>query len=196
MTTINNSSLAAYLNQRDTGSAGQLQQAGAPSMATALAGVNGTQADNNGGSSYLLDLSDEAKTFMQTSFLNGGTTPTSNMSDIVLNQHQQSKLNAILAKYQDAPFNDVTFQKIQKEMATAGLDPEALAAQTQMRALNPTLMLLNALGGGDGSAGTVGTSVDIKTAAHNFLGSVIDQWKQISTTLDDAADSTAGGNAA
>jgi len=103
----------------------------------------------------------------------GGTSAASTTSStgggIVLTREQQSKLNAILEQYKDKPYNEANFKQMQIDMAEAGIGADSLAAKSQMRNLNTTLMLLNALSGGDGSTGTIGGSADIKAETVNFM---------------------------
>ena len=194
MTTISTHSLASILSPKDNSTSGTSQQSTLPSLSTILATADGTDLGNgntSSGNSYLLDLSPSAQAYLTNLNSNGsassqGSATSSNGNGIVLNNDQKAKLDAILAKYKDAPYTDETFQKIQQDMSLAGIAADELAAKNQMRHLNPTLMLLNALAGGDGSVGTIGGSADIATETTNFMGKVADMWKSISTTVDDA----------
>ena len=168
------------------------------SLSDILAQANGTDlgdGNTSSGSSYLLDLSPEAQAYLTSQSSTGTTTSTgsttsSTGASVILSPVQQDKLNAILQKYKDAPYTDATFKAIQKDMSAAGIGADTLAGQAEMRNLNPTAMLLNALNGGDGSVGTIGGSADIATLETNFMGSVNQQWQQISSDYD----STTGGS--
>ena len=192
MTSITNYTLASMFASKDNATSTTSQNAANPSLADVLSNASGLPKSKDSatsGNSYLLDLSDSARAYLQNLNGSGGTSAGSatsaNGNGIVLTNPQRDKLNAILEKYKDAPFTDATFQKIQADMEQAGIAADKLAAQNQMRRINPTLMLINALSGGDGSVGTVGGSADIKTETQNFMGKVLDQWRAVSTTAKD-----------
>ncbi|MFZ4541859.1 MAG: hypothetical protein ACOYNL_08655, partial [Rickettsiales bacterium] len=147
MSILNLNSINNFFNTKDATTYSQPQQAANPTMASVFAAESKTDsnAGNNSGSSYLLDLSESAQAYM-----NGGSAPTeSTGSDdsYAFNRLDQAKLNAILKRYKDAPYNDDTFLQIQKDMDAVGIGADKLAAQHHMRDLNPTLMLLTALSG-------------------------------------------------
>ncbi len=211
MTTINPNisqyyTLASTLNSSttSTGSDSSTSAATDPSILDAFAAVDGSSDDptnTNNGNSYLLDLSPSAQAYLQnySGSSSNNSTSSSNGAAVVLNFQQQNTLTAILQKYKDAPYTDATFQQIQNDMSAAGIGADSLAAQAQMRAVNPTLMLLDALNGGSGSVGTIGSSSDIMTQETAFMKQVADQWSQISTTVNDSVsggtDTTTGGTA-
>lgn len=169
-------------------------QAQNPSLADSLAALNGTQpssANAAGGSSYLLDLSDNARNYLQSlSNTQSGKNAAAATSDgVVLSHTQQAKLTEILIKYKDAPYNDTTFSAIQDDLDAAGIGADSLAAQSQVRKVNPTLILLDALNGGDGSLGTAITADGIKADATGYLKRVAEQWTRISSTAGQAGAS-------
>lgn len=197
MSTITKSTLNSYYSLSDAKTATTTsQQSSTPNLTSALAAANGGKTDSSKlavGSSYLLDLSDNAKNYLQslsdTSAGKGSSTSTGD--GIVLTNAQQAKLTEILIKYKDAPYNDATFTRIQQDLDAAGIGADSLAAKAQARQLNPTLIFLDALNGGDGAAGTVGSN-DSRTAdATGYLKKVATQWERISTTAGEpAADET------
>lgn len=191
MSTITNTSLSQFYALKDakqgtTGNAAQ--QSAAPSLAAALSALTGAKADNaqnNATGSYLLDLSEEAKNYLQR--LNGSSTATSGASarsGIVLTSAQQKTLTDILAAYKDAPYNDATFTLIQQDLDAAGIGADTLAAKNQVKQLNTTLIFLDVLNGGDGSAGTIGDSETLKSQAKGYLEAVVKQWESISSTVN------------
>lgn len=191
MSSINPNAILQSLLQEKSVNSGASQQSRNPSITDAFAAVNGQNADPTHvdfGNSYLMDLSPAARAYLQNTggAASNSSTTSSTGAGVVLSFEQQKKLQAILEKYKDAPYNDETFAKIQHEMKAAGLDAESLAAQSQMRNLNPTAMLLNALGGGDGSVGSIGGSTDIKNIAKGFMKNVAEQWTRMSSTAADA----------
>jgi hypothetical protein len=189
MTSVTNLSLASLFSTKDGTTSTTSQQTANPTLADVFATASGTKKaseSKTNGNSYLLDLSESAKAYLQNLDGNGGSSASSTTSStgggIVLNREQQTKLNAILEKYKDKPYTNASFKQMQVDMADAGIGADSLAAQNQMRHLNPTLMLLNALNGGDGSVGTVGGSSDITAETKNFMKKVAERWKEISTT--------------
>lgn len=183
MSTINNTTLASYFQLNNNSNSATQSQNSASGLADALAAISnvGSQTSTDkGGSSYLLDLSDEAKAYLEKTKATASANSTSamNTGEVSLSRKQQEILNDILLKYKDAPYDDDTFLKIQQDMEAAGLDADTLAARSQVRQLNPTVMFLNALNGIESNAGTMG---DVSATATDFLKSVAEQWKNIST---------------
>lgn len=200
MSTITNHSLSQFYALKDAKSATTgitAEHAATPSLATALSALNGAKANNAQNKvtgSYLLDLSEEAKNYLQR--LNGSSTATSGASarsEIVLTSAQQKTLTDILTTYKDAPYNDATFTLIQQDLDAAGIGADTLAAKNQVKQLNTTLIFLDVLNGGDGSAGTIGNSDTLKSQAKGYLEAVVKQWESISSTAnrrDNAANTS------
>ena len=193
MTSISSTSILQTLLKKDTATSTTSEQS-TPSILDAFAAVSGSNSDptatGNTGNSYLLDLSPSAQAYLQnySGSASNSSSSSSTGAGVVLTPQQQNKLNTILLKYKDAPYTDATFQKIQSDMAAAGIGADALAAQSHMRQLNTTAMLLNALGGGDGSVGTIGSSTDIATQTTEFMKKIAQSWTQISSTVGDAEE--------
>ncbi len=190
MSAISPTSILQQLLQKDTSNTATSQQS-TPSILDAFAAVNNLNGDPtkpSTGNSYLLDLSPSAQAYLAnySGASSNSSTSSTHGAGVVLNHEQQLKLNEILTKYKDAPYTDATFKQIQVDMAKAGIGADSLAAQSQMRSINPTAMLLDAISGGDGSVGTIGSSADIMTQATAFMKKVAEQWTDISTTKDDA----------
>lgn len=190
MSNVTNSTLSNFYSLKDAKNAATnttLQQSSSPSLTSALAVVNGGKTDSSKlavGSSYLLDLSDNARNYLQSlSDTNSGKgSSTRSSGGIVLTNKEQAKLTEILIRYKDAPYNDTTFKKIQEDLDAADIGADALAAKAQARQLNPTLIFLDALNGGDGAAGTTGNSESRTADATGYLQKVARQWETISTT--------------
>ncbi len=197
MTTISSTSILQQLMQKDSSTSNGSTSTAQPTLTDYLAQAQGTDignASSSSGNSYLLDLSAEAQAYLTSGNGSGGGSQGSSTSStgasIVLSPVEQDKLTAILQKYKNAPYTEATFQNIQKDMSAAGIGADSLAAKAEMRNLNPTAMLLNALNGGDGSVGTVGNSTDIASMETSFMGKVNSQWQAISSDYD----STTGGS--
>ena len=210
MTTISSTSILQQLMQKDSSTSNGSTSTAQSTLTDYLAQAQGTDignASSSSGNSYLLDLSAEAQAYLTSGNGSGGGSQGSSTSStgasIVLSPVEQDKLTAILQKYKNAPYTEATFQSIQKDMSAAGIGADSLAAKAEMRNLNPTAMLLNALNGGDGSVGTVGNSTDITSMETSFMGKVNSQWQAISSDYDSttggsksqpsADDTTAGG---
>lgn len=211
MTGISSTSILQQLLQKNDTTSNGSKQAAQPTLTDYLAraqGLNTTGETSASGNSYLLDLSPAAQAYLTNMSGTGSATSqnsatSSNGNGIVLSPGQQNKLTAILVKYKDAPYNDDTFKAIQRDMSEAGIGADSLAAKNQMRRINATAMLLDALNGGDGSVGTVGGSADLAHSEMEFMGRVNTQWQKISSDYNPATDgskselaeddSTAGG---
>ena len=196
MTTISSTSILQQLMQKDSSTSNGSTSTAQSTLTDYLAQAQGKDignASSSSGNSYLLDLSAEAQAYLTSGNGSGGGSQGSSTSStgasIVLSPVEQDKLTAILQKYKNAPYTEATFQNIQKDMSAAGIGADSLAAKAEMRNLNPSAMLLNALNGGDGSVGTVGNSTDIASMETSFMGKVNSQWQAISSDYD----STTGG---
>lgn len=196
-------SLIDALNNTDSSTTGS--SSSGSTLTDMLAAANGTSTTGTGNAtsdaSYLLDLSPEAQAYLSNSSASGAATSTGSATSadgygVVLSPVQQDKLNVILEKYKDAPYTEATFASIQKDMTAAGIGADSLAGQAEMRNLNPTAMLLNALSGGDASVGTIGDSADITTMQTNFMGTVDAQWKSISSDYDTSTGGSLSAEAA
>jgi hypothetical protein len=198
MSTITNS-LASYFSLNNNTSSTSTGTSNAPSLASELAAVSaGTSgsASTGSGNSFLLDLSDEAKSYLANIGNSSSTSTGSDTQDsasFVLSNAQLGKLRDVLEKYKDEPFTQDTFDQIQDDLAANGLGTDQLGAEETVRNINPTQMLLSALNGQtvdlDSLSGKVDTEA-LKTKSDNFMSKVIDQWKAISTTVGDATEPT------
>lgn len=196
MSTIN-PSLASYLSNLSNNSSGS-----DTSLADALAGVNKTSNSPTGGAksavssddmSYLLSLSEEARNYLTSQAAKpADDSKDSDAKSFILSIDQQQKLNQIIAKYKDAPFTQATFDAMLEELGDAGLAPDQMAAKDQMRQINPTQSLLDALNGATSSTlpGTVDTSGQ-KAKGDAYLKAIFNQWESISTTAGTADDESA-----
>lgn len=192
MSTITTTNLSQFYALKDTKNANTGStpgQSSAPSLASALSAISGAKTDTAqaaSGSSYLLDLSETARNYLERLNDTQATqsSSTTQRTGIVLNSTQQQTLADILTKYKDAPYNDATFRLIQQDLDDAGIGADTLAAKQQVKQLNTTLIFLDVLNGGDGSAGTIGDSETLKSQAKGYLESVVAQWEKISTTAN------------
>ncbi|MDX2074781.1 MAG: hypothetical protein SFX19_10550 [Alphaproteobacteria bacterium] len=132
-------------------------------------------------SAYLLDLSPEAKDYLNS------TLVSSTANSFTLSQSQQKQIDAILQKYKDAPYTQETFEQIQADLQQAGLSPDQLAAQQQAKDFNPTQALIDALNGKEKNADELlpgNDSAQYDTQKNNFLDGVIEAFKKIAAPVD------------
>lgn len=140
-------------------------------------------------SSYLLDLSPEAQAFLKTG-ASGSKNPWD--ENFILTTKQQRAISEVIAKYADEPFTKETYDRIEAELDTLGLSPDALAIKDKARSINTTSMLLSALNGtnsdlgqalvGNGSGNV--TPEQSQTKKDNYIKLVLGKWSDISTTID------------
>ncbi|MEJ0009708.1 MAG: hypothetical protein WDN72_03805 [Alphaproteobacteria bacterium] len=170
-----------------------------PSLADALAQAqsNNSNTDSDSNSAFTLDLSPDAQNYLQQmSSGNGSSAQAGN--GFLLSPQQQRTLNSILQKYQDAPFDQATYDSIQNDLQAAGLAPQQLAAQDQMRQFNPVTELVDALSGKSSGLNPMdfGSSTDENANANSYMQMVVNQWQGMSATSGSANDTTTGGGAA
>lgn len=159
------------------------------SLAEALAQTDSASSGNNSGSSFLLDLSPDAQKYLQN--LSSGSGSNASANGFLLTSAQKQQISDILAKYKDAPYTQATYESIQNDLKAAGLSPQQLSLQDQIRQFNPVSVLVDALSGkSSGSPMDLGSSPDENANANAYMQGIVDQWKSTSTT---ANDSTAGG---
>jgi len=94
---------------------------------------------------YQIDLSPAARSYLSGS--NAASSVLGNFDGFTLNQTQKDKIDSIIAKFADAPYTQETFNQIQAELQRAGLSPDQLAVQQQVKDFSTTQMLIEALGG-------------------------------------------------
>lgn len=145
------------------------------------------QAANGGGdtaqqlSSYMLDLSEQAKAYLagQTAQATTADPETENFS---LSQAELKQLRDIIARYKDAPLTQATYDQIAQELKSAGLGADQLAAKEQVNAFNPLQLFLDAFNG----TNTALTSEQIGSAAQvkkdNYVSGIIEYWASINTS--------------
>lgn len=190
MTTINSLASSLYDSLKDSNSSNTSK-----STNPLLNELNGTgsaikTASTQAQSSYVLDLSPEALAALER-MGNAGSTSHSYAENFILTDAQKQQIEAVLAKYKDAPFTEETYQKIEAELDALGLSPDILAMKDKARNINTTSMLISALdgaSGGDGLAqalGGVRNNEDTsQTKKDNYLSSLLAKWSDISTTID------------
>jgi len=185
MSTINTQIPNSSYYQLSNPQAGTSGNSGTPSTANmllqALDGAN-PASSSTGSPAYSLDLSPTAQNYL--SGLNGTSTTTTGGTDTFqLSTKQQQTLTAILAKYKDAPYTQDTFNSIQNDLNAAGLGTTTLQAKDKAQSFNPTNVLIAYLNGNSAAAdAAMPSDSQEQTKAGNFMQSVADQWKNISTT--------------
>jgi hypothetical protein len=155
-------------------------------LETALLSSSGSGSSSGGLSAYTLDLSPAAQ-----SLLSGGSTSSGNgtSTKFTLTHTQETQIENILAKYKDAPLDQATFDSIQNDLEAAGLSPQTLGAEDQVKSFNPTNVLLSALDGNYASIQTpAASSANEQTKESNYLQSIISLWKS-----EDTSGSSASG---
>lgn len=182
MTSISNSLANGYYSLKDSSTSTASEDSAAAKLASLLSGDS--KAANQPGAatnSYLLDLSPEAQSYLSN--LQQGGAQQKGDAEFILSREQQQQVAAVLAKYKDAPFTQETFEKIQDELSSIGLSAQALAAKEQVRNVNPTMMLLNALNGIETDLNA--NQTDSTAKSDNYIEKLIMQWEKISTTVGD-----------
>ncbi len=158
-----------------------LAQSGSTAVTTSTTNAAKTaaasSAENANLSAYLLDLSPEARDYLNNSAVSA-------VSGFTLSKTQQSAIDAILQKYKDQPYTQDTFNQIQADLQQAGLSPDQLAQQQQVKDFNPTQTLINALSGKEsdnsdalGLLQNDGSQYD--SQKQNFVQGLIDKFKKI-----------------
>lgn len=190
MSSISTSSYYQLPNQTTgSGNQGKTSHAGSTTLADLLSAVSPsrtTKTNNAGDQSYLLNLSDAAKSYLATLQNSATSTSGSSSSDtFLLSPKQREALNTIISKYKDKPITQANYNDLQKDLDAAGLGPKQLAVRDQLNNLNPTRFFLDALNGSDTSNGQqqqpFGQLTDQQQKqSENYLQSILDQWKALS----------------
>ncbi len=179
-----NSSLYYQLGSQNGTTTGSTS--GTQSLASLLNGDNSDSSNSSSdlfGSSYLLNLSPAAQSYLNGNASSSSSTATSGTASFTLTKSEQTTLDGILQKYKDAPYTQDTFNQIQDDLASAGLSTSQLSKIDSVKSFNPTVALVDALNGTnfDPTSGVGGTT-DEQNKSTNFINSVQAQWKAISTT--------------
>lgn len=133
---------------------------------------------------YMLDLSPQAR-----SFLGGFGSQQANRSTyttpIIPSRVQWNAIDQIVKKYKDEPVTMETFDKIQNELATAGLSAEKLAMNERARNFNANASLLSSLFGRSRNSNVLSEvfpsgGVDPQVQA-NYQRQVMAKWLSVST---------------
>ena len=192
MTTINNAVNTVFNSLKD--STGSTTSNSMSALLDEMTGTKSVQQATKSAaqSSYLLDLSPEAQAFLNQS---KGSSPATNALDgnFILTTKQQKQISDVLAKYADEPFTKETYDKIEAELDSLGLSPDALAIKDKARGVNTTSMLLAALNGtGDANqdifgkmkADNAATDEQLQTKKENYTKLLLGKWSDLSTTID------------
>ena len=164
-----------------------LAQSGGTAVTTAstnaakTAAVSGAANENL--SAYLLDLSPQARDYLNHSAVNAIA------SGFTLSQAQQSSIDTILQKYKDQPYTQDTFNQIQSDLQKAGLSPDQLASQQQVKDFNPTQTLINAMTGNKSNNNDnalvlpQNNGSQYESQKQNFVQGLVDKFKKIAAPV-------------
>ncbi len=103
----------------------------------------------------IIDLSPQAQLILAgengTDSLLAGSSEVTETPNFVLTDAQQRKINDIVLKHRDEPFNQKTFDRIQEDLRAAGLSPDqlALADVARTASLDTSALFLDTLSGND-----------------------------------------------
>jgi hypothetical protein len=187
MTSINNFGNSGYyqLTQSGGGAGGANQSGTAGAQVRAAANRNAIPTGDNN-AAYLLNLSPQAQQYLSGS--------RSAQQSFQLSRQQQQAVDAIIAQYKDAPFNQETFNRIQDDLNEAGLGVETLKMLDKAKHFNATSVLISALTGGKGGAEADGFVSDSESAgkADGYLQTIVSQWKNLVATAKDKLQDVAG----
>lgn len=149
---------------------------------------SGSASSQSNPDAYLLDLSPQAQQLLS----NGSTSSASgNSTQFTLTSTQQTAIKNILEKYKDAPLTQATFQEIQNALQAAGLSPQTLGAEDQIKSFNPTNVLLDALGGNYNSIQNPQTTASSEqTKEGNYMQSIVSLWKSLDSSISSANGSS------
>jgi hypothetical protein len=167
------------------------------SLLNVLSPSPGGENSSLSGNSDLVDLSPEAQSYLAALGMgdpSGAGQDTGSGGGFLLTPQQQQQIGDILAKYKDAPFTQDTYNQIQNDLKAAGLSPDQLALEDQMRTFNPTQILLDALDGvqTDPNAGNFLSNNNEQGNADSYMQQIVSQWQSLSTTAEAAPDAAGG----
>ena len=184
LSSLLSSGSGSSLTSNSTGSTGSTFQ-----TLEQILNSSGSGSSNNT-DGYLLDLSPQAQQLMSgTSSSASGSSTT-----FTLTSAQQTQIENIIAQYKDAPLTQATFEEIEKALQAAGLSPEQLGAQDQVKSFNPTNVLLSALNGNYASIQTPATSAsNEQTKETNYMQAIANLWKTENTSTSSASGSSGSG---
>lgn len=169
--------ISTSLNQLKNGYY-SLSQSGSTTVTTATTNAAKTaaaSAANENLSAYLLDLSPQARDYLNSNAVSAVS------AGFTLSEPQQNMLDTILQKYKDQPYTQDTFNQIQNDLQQAGLSPDQLAAQQQVKDFSPTQVLIDALSGNKASAdnGLQNDESKYDQQKQNFVKGLVDKFKKI-----------------
>lgn len=172
------SSADTKTHQSDTAS--QLEKA----LASASKGTGGDTPQQL--SSYMLDLSEQAKAYLLEQENKAKESALGTATDsFTLNSVEQKQLRDIIAQYKNAPLTQETFDLIQEELTAKGIGAEQLAAKEQVNSFNATQLFLDALNGTQTALSSEQIGASAQTKKENYLTDIIEYWAGISTAESD-----------
>lgn len=165
----------SYNNLNSSNGYYSLPQAGSTSNTGASQSVQPASNLSDYMDAYTLDLSPEAKSYIDA------TNLASSVSSFDLNSFQKEKLDEILQKFKDQPYTQDTFNQLQAELQKAGLSPDQLAAQQQAKDFSTTQMLLEALGGKIVNPGSQDDSSKYDSAKKSYMDKIGEAFQKIAS---------------
>lgn len=159
----------------------------AASLEKALSSATGSTGDTAQQlSSYMLDLSEQAKAYLLEQENKAKENALGKAADsFSLSTVEQKQLRDIIAQYKNAPLTQETFELIQQELTAKGIGAEQLAAKEQVNSFNATQLFLDALNGTQTALSTEQISSSVQTKKENYLTDIIEYWASISTAESD-----------
>jgi len=165
------------------------EQSGSNKAATTRSTATTTSASSTSATgsaaSDTVSLSAEAQAYLASM-----QSPSASSSSFLLSDKQKAQIEAILAKYKDAPFTQDTYEQIQYELQQQGLSPEQLSLQEQIKSFSATQSLLDALNGvdsGEDAFSNLFAKPADETKVNSYLTDIVAQWQKISTTYEEDA---------
>ncbi len=156
-----------------------------PSLLTELAKTSSHKSDN----AYVMSLSDEAQEYLSSlGQLQGAVSNSDENEDagsfgFLLSREQLKDIAAIIADYAGTPVTQDNYDALQQDLKDAGLSPELLAVKDQMRAFNPTSVLLEYMSGNDENLITPESFWDTEAQeakANTYMQQIVRLWQDSS----------------
>jgi hypothetical protein len=196
MSTINTGLSGGYyqLNYASGNSAGNTKNNAANPVSSLLQANAGTQAANNN-LAYFLDLSPEAQKYMSEGSARNSVSALYGASQsFTLSSKQRQEISEVIAKYKDAPFTQETYNQIQDDLKAKGLSGQQLSMIDKATSFNPTQVLVGALTGKP-TADSDPSGKNAQAKIDNFMSQILSQWKEMSSTVDEALEEQANASA-
>ena len=188
------SSLSSLLSSGSGSSTASTASSSALQQLEAALSEGDTSSSASGASSFLLDLSPAAQALMSGS--SSSSSASGSSTSFNLTSAQISKIESIVEQFKNDPATQATFDEIQKALAAAGLSPEQLSAQDQVKSFDPTSALLDALSGNYTAIQSPTASAENEqTKQSGYLQDILKLWQQDSKASSTSGSSSASGTA-